>query len=293
MRGWGRQTAPHARCDPARSPAQPVLGGAFLPGGLLGRRLQRDLGAVRLPQPAPQHAVHRAPPRPAPPPPRPARTAPAGDSRNGRPCSPPSPPCEPICSSKACTSPSPGRRLELTMMSAVCGKVCGAPHGVGRAGPEARPAGPGVLVEPVERELARRRAPSTTAAVLLAAHQQEADAGMVGEGGQQRGVTARRSPRWLIRCGTSGKEIRPRLPEASTTGSGRRPAGPVPGLSSTGRRSAARDGLAGLGAAVGALRPRGTGSPQPARTRSSSVSPYAPAKVSPGLWPWSESSTIR
>lgn len=90
----------------------------------------------------------------------------------------------------------------------------------------------------------------------------------------------------------SGKDSSPRLPEASTTGSDG-VAGCSDSFSPTGRCSAMRTASRASDALRVRCALRGTGSPQPALTRSLSVSPYLPAKVSPGLWPWSDSSTIR
>ena len=106
------------------------------------------------------------------------------------------------------------------MMSATCGKPSVRRTASAAPGPKRR-AGRGCRRSARRAGSRRRPGPSTTRAVLLAADQQEADAGVVGEGAEQGGVAARRSPRGSSGAGTSGKEIRPRLPEASTTGSER------------------------------------------------------------------------
>lgn len=96
-------------------------------GGLLARRVPRSLQGhlrpVALAQPAPQYAVYVLGADELLPSSTAADSA-SGASRKGSPWAPPSPPCEPICSSKASTSPSAGSYQELTMMSAVCGKEC-------------------------------------------------------------------------------------------------------------------------------------------------------------------------
>ena len=160
---------------------------------------------------------------------------------------------------------SPGRTPELTMMSAVCGKRVGAAYGVGGARARSRRAGRSSITSVgVERDARRRTGPAPPRRAPRCV-----PAGSRCRGGWRgcaaaRGGGASISSR-LIRPGTSGKETRPRFPEASTIGSepALRPVLVPP--SSTGRCSAARGPAArGLGAARGYARP---GAARAARSR--------------------------
>ncbi len=139
---------------------------------------------------------------------------PRGQSRNGRDCSPPRPPCEPICSSKACTVPVAGSYMELTMTSATCGKVSvrrtasAALRRRTRAGP-CRPS-------------VRRRGPPRRRPRAPRSRPPRRRGGSRSPGGWPAwragpGDGARPVP--VARPSMSGKEMRPRLPEASTIGS--------------------------------------------------------------------------
>lgn len=143
-----------------------------------------------------------------------------GDSRKGRAWAPPSPPCEPICSSKARTSPSFGSYEELTMMSATCGKECVRRTASAAPGPKSA-SGPGRASSSLSTGTSAPFAPSTSPPYSSLRTSTNPTPGWLARvdssAGWRRSISSR-----LIRCGTSGKETRPRLPEASTMGSERR-----------------------------------------------------------------------
>ena len=185
----------------------------------------------------------------------------------------------------------PGRTTELTMMSAMCGKPCVRRTASAAPGPKRRQR---VAADDLARVQPVSRAPPAPSTTGPCSSLRTSTKPMPGWLASVRSSAGCRSSICSsdIRPGTSGKETRPRLPEARTTGSERRDgarspsSGPPPGLCSA-ARTAAR------ASAPLRVRParRGTGSPQPARTRSSEGQPVGGrGRSSPGLWPWSDSS---
>ncbi len=102
------------------------------------------------------------------------------------------------------------------MMSAVCGKVWVRRTTSAAPGPKAA-RGPG-LSSSSSSGISAPYAPSTTPPWRSLRTRRKPMPGWLASVGSSAGWRASISS-LVIRCGTSGKEIRPRLPEASTTGS--------------------------------------------------------------------------